>query len=242
MMQAIDIESSDKLAAAAAVAACADELRAKKLSAMSSKRTTTTTTMTARAFWRPLLLTALVSTLVGYCAGLATGFFVAPVLPAPVLFDIDAEVLSIRATCTEADLTGEGDEVSEACQRLVADRVRALEELTHTHPDRAAKFVNATRGAAGTAARRKLWGSGGRGSTTRCDGEWSGSCCRDNRPGPATGPSPLCRGGLMNGCGCDPITGVCQQEYYECSWWNGFCHLFCGSYDEVRYCNYCGNE
>ena len=38
-----------------------------------------------------------------------------------------------------------------------------------------------------------------------------------------------------------PITGECQREYYECSWWNGFCWLFCRSYDEVKYCNYCGN-
>ena len=74
-----------------------------------------------------------------------------------------------------------------------------------------------------------------------CDGIFTGSCCKDNRPGPLTGPSPICRAGLMNDCGCG-ADGQCAREYFECSWWNVICWGFCRPYDEVKYCNWCGNE
>lgn len=193
-----------------------------------------------RAFLTPILITALLAVAAGFAGGFAAGFFVrTPSSSASTeIFDVDSEIEAIQATCTSSDLNGDEDIVSEPCLHLVTERVRALERLVHTHPHSAAHFANATRS---IASRRKLWGEWGGSNEPACDGEWTGSCCRNNRPGPATGPSPLCRAGVMNSCECDPITGECQREYYECSWWNGFCWLFCRSYDEVKYCNYCGN-
>ena len=74
--------------------------------------------------------------------------------------------------------------------------------------------------------------------TEPCDGTWTGSCCKNNRPGPATGPSPICRM-IMHS---DRKKGV-----YYCKWYNAFCHFFCNGgmglrYNNVKYCGYFGNK
>lgn len=70
-----------------------------------------------------------------------------------------------------------------------------------------------------------------------CDGTWTGTCCKNTRSGSANGPSPICRDALMS------VGGVKEYfEYFECSWWNGFCWALCRPYDSVRYCGQFGNK
>lgn len=183
---------------------------------------------TVTLFAASMLFVALASGGGGYAAGYLT---------APTTMDMDAEIAQIERVCSQDDLeTGDGP-LSEACERLVTSRVRALEELVHNSQGStllSPSFNSTRRG-------RQLWWSSSR-DADKCDGTWdSGAmCCRNNRPGGLTGPSPICRMGIMHGCGCSD--GVCETTYFHCSWWNGFCWAFCSSYDEVDYCGWCGNS
>lgn len=150
-------------------------------------------------------------------------------LPQPV--DVEVEVHMIEQTCTEAELTGASDEPpSPGCLALVTDRIAAVEALIHA--GHAGEPAASSFNSSSKRARRWWWDSSD--SSPNCDGTWDdgSSCCRNNRPGGLTGPSPICRAGMMN-------SDYGDQHYY-CSWYNPICLAFCSSYDEVQYCGYFG--
>lgn len=168
-----------------------------------------------------VLLVALVSGGAGYAVGRAT---------APGAMDMETEIANIEKQCTWEDLHGVAEDLSVPCATLLAERVAVLEKLVHSGGE--PRNLNAT----ASLNRRQLWWWGDDEPTDNCDGTWDSDkeCCRNNRPGGLTGPSPICRAGVMHSCSDG-------KDYYHCSWWNGFCWAFCRSYDEVKYCGYCGN-
>ena len=137
----------------------------------------------------------------------------------------------VRDVCTEADFFGDGGEsgaeVSPDCVALLNREMSLYEALVYLDGDIAAAMEEEHE------RRRHHRHENHRRLGVNCDGEWSGTCCSKNRPGPATGPSPICRV-IMN--------SNSKEGYYECSWWNPFCWAFCEDYDEVKYCYYFGNE
>ena len=137
----------------------------------------------------------------------------------------------VRDVCTEADFYGRGGEsgaeVSPDCVALLNREMSLYEALVYLDGDIAAAMEEEHE------RRRHHRHENHRRLGVNCDGEWSGTCCSKNRPGSATGPSPICRV-IMN--------SNSKEGYYECSWWNPFCWAFCEDYDEVKYCYYFGNE
>lgn len=171
-----------------------------------------------------VLLVALIAGGAGYAVGRAT---------APEAMDMEKEIANIEKECTWEDLYGMAEDLSGPCATLIAERMALLEKLVHAGGE--PTKLNAT-ASENSGNRRQLWWWGDDEETNNCDGEWDSDtqCCRANRPGPATGPSPICRAGIMHGCSDD-------KDYFHCSWWNGFCWAFCRPYDEVKYCGWCGN-
>jgi len=148
--------------------------------------------------------------------------------PQPI--DIDLELRVIERVCDSDELHGSSDDPpSEACLALLEEKVAALDALVHggrnstTEPGATEPEPETE---AGPKSRRR------RGSSGKCDGDWSGTCCYNNRPGPLTGPSPICRVIMKS---------KSSKGWYECSWWNGFCWALCYDYDEVKYCGYFDN-
>eukprot|EP00931_Biecheleriopsis_adriatica_P065914 TRINITY_DN40365_c0_g1_i1.p1 TRINITY_DN40365_c0_g1~~TRINITY_DN40365_c0_g1_i1.p1 ORF type:complete len:207 (+),score=19.01 TRINITY_DN40365_c0_g1_i1:34-654(+) len=141
--------------------------------------------------------------------------------------NLESDLLAIRAVCNDDDLErgNSTEEPSESCKSVVEARVAANESV------RSAPSQN-------------------RGDEP-CDGIWKGKadrsqgCCDANRFG-NSGPSPVCRAVLMHGCDCQFDSNDtfidCSKNYFRCSSWNGICWALCASYDQVKYCGWCGND
>ena len=120
-----------------------------------------------------------------------------------ITIDVEDERHRIEDVCTDEDFNGGDVDLTEACAELLTSEMSLYEALAHMRPAYAERMREHHD------ERRERRDHDRRRLGTNCDGDWTGTCCKNNRPGPLTGPSPICRVIMNSNSG---------KGYYECSW------------------------
>merc|ERR1711879_133660 len=122
--------------------------------------------------------------------GLLLGFIL------QVTADLESDLVAIRSACSTDELEkgNNATEVSQSCKSTVEERMKM--QAAHNNSNLTPSNIG------GVIARNR--------GEEPCDGVWTDAtagqtgvhgCCKQNRFG-STGPSPICRGLLMNNCDC----------------------------------------